>query len=91
MHITMLITIPPISLKCNTSFGGLVPGKNIYFGGPSPKKRWANYKKIANERFKKSISAMILYAISKTFNLDPDTGEALPSDSTQVADAPKKK
>lgn len=51
--------------------------KRIYFGGPYAKKRWANWKKIAKDKYRGSMSSMIRDAISRMNHLDPETGEPL--------------
>jgi D-alanyl-D-alanine carboxypeptidase len=55
--------------------------KRIYFGGRYAKRRWENYKKLAQQYFDNSVSALIRHAISKTYNLDPETGDPLNKDT----------
>jgi hypothetical protein len=64
--------------------------KRIYFGGPHAKRRWNNYKELARRHFNGSVAALIRDALSRTYNLDPDTGEVLGADIGIVADAPSK-
>ena len=62
--------------------------KRIYFGGPHAKRRWNNYKNLARLHFRGSVAALIRDALSRTYSLDPDTGE--PLDIGVVADVPQK-
>jgi hypothetical protein len=64
--------------------------KRIYFGGPHARKRWENYKKLAQQHFRGSVAALIRDALSRTYNLDPETGEARSVSIDMVADAPRK-